>query len=447
MAIDDTDLAGKSGEDLRTSVLQKQTETADATELDTTKQYEVTPQEVQPDELLETDKYNIATTTAPDAGTIDSTAYTQEAPDKVTPASYDASTVGDVGGMTAASGTVSDKSVIDAAQGTLSTGAIAEAQTQELDQKATVSYQLGELFKSIGDGTELPAWAAPTVRKASAIMAQRGLGSSSMASAAIVQAIYEAGVPIASADANKYAAIQLQNLSNQQQTTLQNAVTTASMDTANLNNRQLAAVNNAKSFLTLDLQNLTNEQASSTLNFQTKVSSLFTDNASSNAAKAFNAKTQNEVDQFFAELETSVESSTLNRKAAQDQYNISQKVAVDQFNAQMTASREQFNSNARQQIDQSNAVWRRGINTSNTAAQNAVNQQNVQTLLGLTQTAQNNLWQLYKDQATWTMSTSENNIDRAHNAAMQSAAINANADQYDSKFDDFLIVKTIDNIF
>ena len=335
MAIDDTDLAGKSGEDLRTSILQKQTETADATELDTTKQYEVTPQEVQPDELLETDKYNIATTTAPDAGTIDSTAYTQEAPDKVTPASYDASTVGDVGGMTAASGTVSDKSVIDAAQGTLSTGAIAEAQTQELDQKATVSYQLGELFKSIGDGTELPAWAAPTVRKASAIMAQRGLGSSSMASAAIVQAIYEAGVPIASADANKYAAIQL-----------------------------LAAVNNAKSFLTLDLQNLTNEQASSTLNFQTKVSSLFTDNASNNAAKAFNAKTQNEVDQFFAELETSVEASTLNRKAAQDQYNISQKVAVDQFNAQMTASREQFNSNNRKQIDASNAQWRRTINTA-----------------------------------------------------------------------------------
>jgi hypothetical protein len=45
------------------------------------------------------------------------------------------------------------------------------------------------------------------------------------------------------------------------------------------------------------------------------------------------------------------------------------------------------------------------------------------------------------------MQTSENNIDRAHNAAMQSQAIDANADIYDDKFDDFLIVETIDNIF
>ena len=130
-----------------------------------------------------------------------------------------------------------------------------------------------------------------------------------------------------------------------------------------------------------------------------------------------------------------------------DQYNISQKVAVEQFNSNVESQRDQFNSNMRTQIDQSNAVWRRSVNTANTAVQNEVNRINTQTLLGLTQQAQNNLWQLYRDQAQWAMSTSENNLDRAHNAAMQSAAIGANGDIYDEKFENFLIIKTIDNIF
>ena len=122
-------------------------------------------------------------------------------------------------------------------------------------------------------------------------------------------------------------------------------------------------------------------------------------------------------------------------------------MAVEQFNANLESARDQFNANMRTQIDQSNAVWRRNVNTANTSLQNEVNRINVQTLLGLTDAAQNNLWQLYRDQAQWAMSTSENNIDRAHNAAMQSAAIQANGDIYDDKFDNFLIVKTIDNIF
>ena len=41
------------------------------------------------------------------------------------------------------------------------------------------------LGSAIGSGSELPAWAAPAVRKVSAIMAQRGLGASSMAAVAM----------------------------------------------------------------------------------------------------------------------------------------------------------------------------------------------------------------------------------------------------------------------
>ena len=73
----------------------------------------------------------------------------------------------------------------DVVQGEVSDDSIADAQTLELDefdQRATVQYQLGELFDSIQEGEELPAWASPAVRRVSAVMQQRGMGASSMAS-------------------------------------------------------------------------------------------------------------------------------------------------------------------------------------------------------------------------------------------------------------------------
>jgi len=106
--------------------------------------------------------------------------------------------------------------ITDVPQGTVSQGAVATAPTQELDEKATTRYQLKELLSSLDEGTDVPAWASPAVRKVSAIMQARGLGSSSMAAAAMTQAVLESGTVIATQDANKYATIQLQNLAGQQ---------------------------------------------------------------------------------------------------------------------------------------------------------------------------------------------------------------------------------------
>ena len=446
MAEDDK-LKGKTGEKLEKAILQQQAGKAEQDALKPSQTLDLKEREIKEGETLESDAYNIAETTIPTSKELDVEDFQQKSPEKTIAPKYDATQVGKIGEVKQVTGEVSDKAVIDAAQGSLSEGALATAATEELDAKATVKYQMAELFKGIEEGTDLPPWASPAVRKVSAIMAQRGLGSSSMAASAITQAVYEAGIPIAVQDANKYGAIQLQNLNNRQQAALQNATATASMDMANLNNRQAAAVNNAKTFLAMDMQNLTNAQQKATIDFQTTTSSLFTDAASDNAAKQFNAKTQNEIDQFFAELGSQVETTALNRNVALEQYNISQAQAVDQFNAQMTSQRETFNSNARRQIDASNAVWRRTINTANTATQNEENRTNLQTLLNISQLAQNNLWQLYRDQAAWSMQTSENNLDRAHNAAMQAAAISERSDLYDDKFDDFLIIKTIENIF
>ena len=208
--------------------------------------------------------------------------------------------MGEVTPGVAATATLSEGSLMQAQTGTVSPESLAVAATQELDPRATTKYQLTELFKTIEDGKPLPAWAAPAVRNVSSVMQQRGLGSSSMAAAAITQAVMESGIAIASQDAQKYSAIQLANLSNQQAATLQNAANVARMDLTNLNNRQAAAVNNAKSFLSLDMQNLTNEQQMATINYQGQLKGMLTDAAADNAAKQFNAKTQKEVYLFFA---------------------------------------------------------------------------------------------------------------------------------------------------
>ena len=129
---------------------------------------------------------------------------------------------------------------------------------QDLQEQATVQYQLSELYKSIEDGKPLPAWASGAARGASQVMQQRGLGSSSMAAAAIAQSVLESAIPIAAADAQSYKQIQLQNLSNQQQAALAKAATFAQMDTENLNARLTSAVNNARNFLAIDNKNLYN---------------------------------------------------------------------------------------------------------------------------------------------------------------------------------------------
>jgi len=442
------EIAGKTGEELEKGLIQEQAERVKSETLPAGVKIEPEKVEVKPgEEVAVTAGQMGAIPTAQARPDIQAEQFAQDAPEKFEAPTIQAAQVGQVTPATSARGQLSEKTIMEAAQGELSNESLAQAATQELDPRATTSYQLAELFKGIEEGGPTPAWAAPAVRQVTAVMQQRGLGASSMAAAAVMQAMMESGIQVAAQDAQKYANIQLQNLSNQQQATLQNAATSAQMDMANLNARQQANANNAKSFLSLDLQNLTNEQQSATISYQGQLQAMLTDKAQENAVRQLNAKSQIEVDTFFTDLGVQIESATINRKAAIEQYNVSQQNALAQFNTQMQASREQFNASMSAQIAQSNAQWRRDINTANTASQNAVNQVNAQNLLGINQQALANLWQAYRDQAAWSMQISENNLARAHNAAMQAASISASESMYDDKFEDFLIVKTIDNIF
>ena len=328
---------------------------------------------------------------------------------------------------------VADVNLIDVesiANQTLSDQAFAEAQTAELDKRATVQYQLSELFSGIEDGKPLPPWASPQARKAVAIMQQRGLGSSSLAAAAITQSIMESGISVASQDAQMYGAIQLKNLDNRQQAALQNALQVATMDRQNADARTKAAISNAQALLSVDLKNLDNRQQANTLKYSAATQAALTDAAAENARKQFNAKSEMQMEEFFTELGVQIDTANINRGIAIQQYNIGQENAYKEFNASMKDQREKFNANMKFAIDQSNAQWRRSINTANTATQNEVNRINAQNAYNASQTAMNQLWQMYRDNATFNFTAAESEKQRAHETMLKSLEVSATEKLY-----------------
>jgi hypothetical protein len=94
------------------------------------------------------------------------------------------------------------------------------AQTQAaqgvVTEDMTVQGQLNKMLAGFDAGSP-PPWAAASMRTATAQMAARGLGASSLAGQAIIQAAMEAATPIAAADAKVFETMGLQNLSNRQQ--------------------------------------------------------------------------------------------------------------------------------------------------------------------------------------------------------------------------------------
>ena len=424
--------------------LQKQTE--DLAKKVGTKATEVTPvtQQVQQPELLDTAGKTLSQTDAPtataqtiDPSDIQKTVKVQPTPDLgqvTTPVASALPTIQDQN-FTGASSDLSASDLIDLddiSQATLSPEATIVAAQDELDEKGTVKYQLESLLSGIGEGEEIPAWASPAVRKVSAIMQQRGLGASSMASAAITQAIMESGITIAARDAGTFAALQLKNLDNRQQAALQNAVQIATMDRQNADARTKGAISNAQALLSIDLKELDAQQQSNAIKFNAISQSALTEAAAENARQQFNAKNQAQVEEYFAELGVQIDTANINRDIAIRQNNINQQNAFEQFNASLQDQREKFNANMRNIIDQSNTKWRREINTANTAVQNETNRINTQLLYNVSATALNDLWQQYRDNATFNFTASESELQRRHEQVIQSLEVAANADAYDT---------------
>jgi hypothetical protein len=204
----------------------------------------------------------------------------------------------------------------------------------------------------------------------------------------------------------------LNNLSNSQAMVMAEAAALAQLDTANLSNRQQSAVQNAQNFLQYDMANLSNRQQTELFKSQQRVQSLFTDQAATNAARQFNATSQNQVDQFFASLGSQVSQFNATQKNAQAQFNAGQTNTVNRFNAELNNQRDQFNAQNQLVIAQSNAQWRRQIATADTAAVNRANELNANAVLDISKTAYDNLWNYYNDTMEWAWTSAENDSDR-----------------------------------
>lgn len=212
-------------------------------------------------------------------------------------------------------------------------------------EMATVRGQLESLYEDF-DGGETPAWAAGAMRNAEARMASRGLGASSMAGAAVAQAMQESALPIAQADAQMYGSFEMQNLRNRQEVVM--------------------------------------------AGFEVQAQALFTDQAATNAARQFNAQSQNEMEQFFSGLRANVDVARAN--ITND---------VNKFNSAMQDQRERFNSTNALAIASANAAWRQRVTTNNTAAKNAANILAAQTYANMHSQAFDAYVQLERDEMAY----------------------------------------------
>ena len=222
--------------------------------------------------------------------------------------------------------------------------------------------------------------------------------------------------------------LSIDNLEFDQLRTLQNAANFAQMDVIGLNNRQQAQVENAKNFLSMNLANLTNDQQSTVLYSQQLQQGLLSDQAAENAARQFNATSQNQVDQFFDSLIADIRKHNTAQLNAMEQYNVGQENALNQYNTTLRNQREQFNAKNALEIEQSNVQYRRELNTLNTAGINAQNQVNVANRLEISNQALSDIWQEYRDQASYAYNAGQSKLDREFNLVL--ATMQADLQKY-----------------
>ena len=332
---------------------------------------------------------------------------------------------------------------------------------------ASVQDELSTLMTQFDDG-QTPAWAAGSMRKAMATLSARGLGASSLAGQAVIQAAMEAALPIAQIDASnkqqvalanaqqrakflqiefdqafqtkvmnaaKVSEIANMNFTAQQQVALENARMAQTVDLNNLSNRQAlvmaeaaqlsqlemaglsnlqqAQVANAQNFLQMDLANLNNEQQTELFKAQQNAQSLLTDTASQNATEQFNASSANQSAQFDANLASQVSQFNTAQYNAMSQFNVNEENALNKFNAEIQNQRDFFNANNSLVVAQANAKWRQDTTTVNTAVQNQANFEFAKQINGLSNKAIDQIWQRERDLMQFAVAQSESALERS----------------------------------
>ena len=284
-----------------------------------------------------------------------------------------------------------------------------QAATATPSAQATVQGQLEGLMQQF-EGGETPAWAAGSMRTAMATLSARGLGASSLAGQAVIQATMEAALPIAQMDAQVQAQFESQNLTNRQQRAmlsaqqratflgmefdqafqarvqnsarigdianmnfsaeqniaLENARAANTMNLNNLSNRQAMVMAEAAALSNLDMANLNNRQQAAVQNAQSFLQMDMTNLSNAQQTAIFKAQqnvqalftdqaAENAAAQFNATSQNQTDQYFANLRSQTSQFNASQQNAMDQFNVNSVNALREFNSEVQQQRDLFNA--------------------------------------------------------------------------------------------
>ena len=294
-----------------------------------------------------------------------------------------------------------------------------QAATATPSEKATVAGQLATLTADF-DATNPPSWAAGALRGVMAQMQARGMGASSVAGQAMVQAALESALPIASADAKTQASFEAQNLSNrqqramlaaqqratfigmefdqafqakvmnaakvsdianmnfnaEQQVILENSRAVNTMNLANLSNRQALVMAEASALANLDIANLNNRQQAQVMNAQNFLQLEMANLSNQQQTELFKAQSmqtalfndqaaENAAKQFNATSQNQTDQFFANLRTQVSQFNAAQQNAHNQFNAGEANAMEKFNSEMQNQRDQFNSKNRLIIDQNN----------------------------------------------------------------------------------
>ena len=275
--------------------------------------------------------------------------------------------------------------------------------------KATVAGQLEGLMQQF-EGGNTPPWAAGAMRNVTAEMARRGLGASSMAGQALVQAAMESALPIAQMDAQTQSQFEAQNLSNrqqramlaaqqratfigqefdqafqsrvanaakisdvanmnftaEQQVALENSRAAQTMNMANLSNKQAMVMAEASALANMDMANLNNRQQAGVQNAQNFLQMDMANLNNRQQTELFKSQQRiqslftdqaatNASRQFNATSQNQVDQFFSNLSSQTGQFNATQINSQEQFNAGQDNVVERFNAELNNQRDQFNA--------------------------------------------------------------------------------------------
>ena len=284
-----------------------------------------------------------------------------------------------------------------------------QAEEATPSKQATVQGQLEGLMAQF-EGGNTPAWAAGAMRSATNAMISRGLGASSIAGQAIVQAAMESALPIAQIDAATQAQFEAQNLSNRQQRAMlaaqqraqfigqefdqafqarvQNAAKISDVanmnftaeqqialedsraaNTVNLNNlsnKQAMVMAEAAALSQLDMANLSNRQQAAVQNASNFLQMDMANLSNRQQTEVFKAQqniqalftdqaAENAAEQFNAANQNQTDQFFANLAGQTSQFNAVQANAMDQFNVNSVNALREFNSQIQQQRDLFNA--------------------------------------------------------------------------------------------